>query len=442
MTEKNEKPNIPTKPLAGFMELLPAEQIAFDRMKETICASFERFGFVPLDTPTIERAEVLSAKAGGETEKQIYAFKKGENDLALRFDLTVPLARYVAEYNRELTFPFRRYAIGKVYRGESPQKGRFREFYQCDADVIGNGELAIANDAELLSLVYDIFSRLDIGRFVIRISNRKLISGLSESLALGDKTTDVLRAIDKLEKVGEGRVRAELTDAGISADAVGKLLAFVGISGTNDDMLGELAALEIPGDLFAKGVEELSEVVAYLRELGVPEDAFAIDLSIARGLDYYTGTVFETKMADDRIAGSVCSGGRYDNLAESFSSQKMPGMGISIGLTRLFSQLESAELVQKETKTVTKALVVPLVSDMTVPFKIASLLRAANVPTEVYLEENKMKNKLAYADKLGIPYVVLVGEDEIAADAYTLKDMRSGEQKQVPLDDLPENILV
>ncbi|OGM94835.1 histidine--tRNA ligase [Candidatus Wolfebacteria bacterium RIFOXYD12_FULL_48_21] len=431
MEQKEKQKNsgqIPTRVLSGLMELLPAEQLVFDRMRSVIEEVYRIYGFIALDTPVIERADVLLAKAGGETEQQIYRFTKGENDLALRFDLTVPLARYVSEHANELTFPFRRSHIGKVYRGERPQKGRYREFYQCDIDIIGDGALSLMNDAEIPSVINEVFTRLNFGPFVIRISNRKLVTGLLESLEAGNQSVGIIQTIDKLEKIGENEVRGLLVALGVPDNTIRAIFDFIAISGSSEDMLAALRNLGVDNETFRKGVEELAEVIRHLGVLGVPADNYAIDLTIARGLDYYTGTVYETVLRDHPELGSICSGGRYDNLAEKYTDRKLPGVGISIGLTRLFSQLKEIGLLQFGMATPTNVLVVPLVADISVPLEIAMALREAGLPTEVYFEDVKMKNKLAYANKLGIPFVVLVGEDEIASGEFTVKNMQTGEQ--------------
>ena len=430
------KNKINTAVMPGFMELTPADQMAFEKIKATIQGEYEKFGFIPLDTPVIERSEVLLAKAGGETEKQIYRFNKGDNDLSLRFDLTVPLARYVSEHVNELVFPFRRYHIAKVYRGERPQKGRYREFYQCDIDIIGNGSLDLMNDAEIPSVIYDVFSKLGFGPFLIRLNNRKLISGLLESVNAAHLSVEVMRIIDKIDKIGQAEVVKMLTECGVSNNAVSQVITFIGIKGKTDGILNALTELKVSNNLFADGLRELAAVVKNVRTLGVPEECFGIDLSIARGLDYYTGTVYETILVDYPQVGSVCSGGRYDNLAENYTERKLPGVGISIGLTRLFSQLKDAGLIKVTSSTPTKVLIVPLVSDMMFPLKICTALREQGVPTEVYFEQSKMKTKLSYANKLGIPYVILVGEDEIKADLFSLKNMATGEQKQLPVKEI------
>jgi len=429
---------IPTRVLPGFMELLPAEQIVFDRIKNTIAEVYQRYGFAPLDTPVIERAEVLLAKAGGETEKQIYQFTKGDNELALRFDLTVPLARYVSEHVNDLVFPFRRSHIAKVYRGERSQKGRYREFYQ--ADIIGDGSLSLMNDAEIPSVIYDVFSKLNIGAFVIRISNRKLIGGLLESLETGNMSVGVIQTIDKLEKIGQNEVHGILVELGVPDNTIREIFTFTDIKGTPEDVLNALRNLCIENELFQTGIKELEEVTHYLKVLGVPPDCYAIDLTIARGLDYYTGTVYETILREHSELGSICSGGRYDNLAEKYTKRKLPGVGISIGLTRLFSQLKDIGLIELGAATPTKALVVPLVADMAIPLEIATTLREAGIAAEVYFEDVKMKNKLAYANKLGIPFVILVGEDEIASGEFAVKNMETGEQVLLTKADIPAHI--
>ncbi len=426
-----------TTVLPGFMELLPPLQMAFNRMENVIRETYEQYGFLPLDTPVIERAEVLLAKAGGETERQIYRFTKGDTDLALRFDLTVPLARYVSKHEREITFPFRRYHIGKVYRGESPQKGRFREFYQCDIDIIGRDTLSLVNDAEIPSVIYNVFSRLDFGPFVIRISNRKILKGLLEGLAISlEKSVEVMRIIDKIDKVGKNSVSVMMSDLGLTKETIEKIFQFLQISGATDVIIQSLRSLDIKNEQFLLGVDELSQVITNVGKLGVPDSYYAIDLSIARGLDYYTGTVYETILSAYPGIGSVCSGGRYDNLAEKYTDQKLPGVGISIGLTRLFYQLNEAGLIKQCSSTPTKVLIVPFVSDLTLPLSVATMLRGAGIATEIYLEEARMKNKIAYANKLGIPFAVIIGEDEVRNGECSVKNMKIGKQTQVKAENL------
>ncbi|MCP4216189.1 MAG: histidine--tRNA ligase [bacterium] len=434
--KESKKVNIPTKALAGFMELLPAEQILFDNMKDTIQQSYERFGFVPLDTPVIERAAVLLAKAGGETEKQIYRFQKGDNDLALRFDLTIPLARYVSEHFSDLTFPFRRYAIGKVYRGERNQRGRYKEFYQCDIDIIGNGKLALINDAEIPSIIYTTFKALDFGEFTIKINNRKALNGLFDFLGPADRASGILREIDKIEKIGEEKVRQELTKQGVEGDVLERILGFINIKGTNDEVIQQLRKLDIDHEGFRLGVEELAEVTKYIRYLGVPEKNFKVDLSIARGLDYYTGTVYETMLDEHPEVGSVCSGGRYDNLAEYYTNRQLPGVGISIGLTRLFFQLQDKKIINAGASAKTQVMVIPFMDDLQPPLELADRLRKENVNTEIYFEKAKVLKIFKYAEKLGIPYVAIVGEDEVKEGCYSLKNIATRDQVKVTFEEL------
>ena len=422
--------------LPGFMELLPSEQILFDDMKQKIEKSYQKFGFLPIDTPIIEYAEVLLAKAGGETEKQIYRFEKGDTDLALRFDLTVPLAKYVAKNYGNLSFPFRRYQIGKVYRGEKAQKGRYREFYQCDIDIIGDGELSVINDAELPSVIYNIFKELGFDDFTIRINNRKILNGLFESLNQKENATEILRIIDKIEKIGKEAVIEELEKIEIPSDAINKIMDFIEIEGTTDEKLQKLNELNIKNEEFEKGLDELTQVVKYVRIFGIPEANFKVDLTIARGLDYYTGTVYETFLNQYRELGSVCSGGRYENLAEYYTDKQLPGVGISIGLTRLFYKLNELQLIKAEKKSIAEVLVVPMVQDLTVPIQIATDLRKKGISTEVYLNDKKLKAKIKYADKLEIPYVIVVGEDEINSGIVKIKNMKTGEEKETSIQNI------
>ena len=338
--------NIEPRTLAGFMELLPNEQILFEQMKQTIEKTYQRFGFLPLDTPILELSEVLLAKAGGETEKQIYRFTKGDTDISMRFDLTVPLAKYVAKNYGNLSFPFRRYQIGKVYRGEKTQKGRFREFYQCDIDIIGDGELGIVNDAEIPSVIYNLISDLGFNDFTICINNRKVLNGLFREVNQEQNAVDIMRTIDKLAKIGKEKVIEELKEIGVDDRAIERILTFIEIDGTTDEKISKLENLGILNEMFTQGLEELKQVVKYIRIFGVPDTHFKIDLTIARGLDYYTGTVYETFLNDYKELGSVCSGGRYENLAEYYTDKKLPGVGISIGLTRLFYKLNELQLIR------------------------------------------------------------------------------------------------
>ena len=421
--------------LPGFMELLPNEQIQFNAMVDKIRKSYEKFGFLPIDTPIIENAAVLLAKAGGETEKQIYRFNKGENDLALRFDLTVPLAKYVTEYYNDITFPFKRYQIGKVYRGERPQKGRYREFYQCDIDIIGEETLSIINDAEMPSVIYTTIKELGFNDFTIRINNRKILNGLYMELGLEEKSVDIMRIIDKIDKIGKENVEKCLQDLNVESEKIDKIMAFIGIEGTTDEKIQKLKALNFKNELFLKGVDELSEVVKYVRYFGVPDDNFKVDLTIARGLDYYTGTVYETFLNDYREVGSVCSGGRYDNLTEYYSDRKMSGVGVSIGLTRLFYKLNELNIIKEKENSIAKVLVVSMTTNINRALEVGAIFRNNNINTDVYSEDKKIKAKFKYADKLRIPFVAIIGEDEEKNGTVSLKNMETGEQEELKIEE-------
>lgn len=423
--------------LPGFMELKPNEQILFNQIKEKIEESYKRFGFLPLDTPILELSEVLLAKAGGETEKQIYRFTRGD-DLAMRFDLTVPLAKYVSKNYGELQFPFRRYQIGKVYRGERPQKGRFREFYQADIDIIGDGELSIMNDAEIPSIIYTTFKNLGFDDFTIRINNRKILNGLFEYLNIVELSTEIMRIIDKLEKIGKENVKLELLKLNIEEENVVKILEFISISGNNEEKIEALEKLNIKNEVFEKGLFELKEVVKYIRLFGVPEENFSIDLTIARGLDYYTGTVYETFLDNYREIGSVCSGGRYDNLAENYTDKSLPGVGIAIGVTRLFDQLNDLKLIKTEKESISDVLVISTSDDVSECLPIANTFRKEGINTEVYMNDKKMKAKFKYADKLKIPYVAIIGEDELKENKVSLKNLVTGKQDTINIQEAVE----
>lgn len=428
-------PKTEPRTLAGFMELLPNEQILFDQMKQIIENTYKKFGFLPIDTPIVELSEVLLAKAGGETEKQIYRFEKGDTDLSLRFDLTVPLAKYVAKNYGNLSFPFRRYQIGKVYRGERMQKGRFREFYQCDIDIIGDENLDIINDAELPSVIYTIFKELGFDNFTIRLNNRKILNGLFESIGQKESSVEILRVIDKIDKIGKEAVIEELQKLGVTQNAIDKIVSFIEIDGTTDEKLAKLEDLKIENDIFSKGLSELTEVVKYMRLFGIPDSNFKVDLTIARGLDYYTGTVYETFLNDYRELGSVCSGGRYENLAEYYTDKKLPGVGISIGLTRLFYKLNELNLINANKKSVSDVLIIPMVDNLEKPIRLATKLRSVGINTEIYLNDKKLKAKFKYADKLEIPKVIIIGEDELKENKVKIKDMQTGEEQLMGYDD-------
>ena len=415
--------------LSGFMELLPARQAQFDRMVEILRRTYGLYGFTPLDTPLIEASEVLLAKGGGETEKQIYRFLKGDTDLSLRFDLTVPLAKYVALNYGQLTFPFRRFQIGKVYRGERAQRGRFREFYQADIDVIGDGKLDISNEAEIPSIIYRAFTALGLKRFQIRVNNRKILNGFYSMLGLTEQSGDVMRTVDKLDKIGPDKVRELLIEGGVDAGKAEEILKFIAITGSNQEVLTALEGYRGRSEVFDAGLDELNTVVKYLASFGVPETHFAVDLTIARGLDYYTGTVYETTMLDHPEIGSICSGGRYDNLAEYYTEKQLPGVGISIGLTRLFFVLEDQGYLNDGLNTApADVLILPMTDDLSPAIALATQLREAGIRTQIHAEQKKFKQKISYADKLSIPYAVFLGEDEISAGVCAVKDLSTSEQ--------------
>ncbi len=422
---------IKPRTLSGFMELLPGKQAKMERMMEILRTTYAQYGFAPLDTPVIEDAQILLAKGGGETEKQIYRFTKGDSDLALRFDLTVPLAKYVALHYGELAFPFRRYQIGKVYRGERAQRGRFREFYQADIDIIGDGSLSILNEAEIPAVIYKIFRGFGLNRFCIRVNNRKLLNGFYAMLGLEEKSGDIMRTVDKLEKIGAEKVREILVDdLALTDEQAQGILRFMAITGSNAQVLSALEGYKGRNETFDTGLSELYAVTANLAAFGVPESHFAVDLTIARGLDYYTGTVYETTLLDYPQIGSVCSGGRYDNLAEYYTDKKLPGVGISIGLTRLFYVLDEQGLLSDNAGDASvQALVLPMTADPGPAIALAEALRTGGLRVQLYGENKKFKQKMSYADKLGVPFAVLLGEDEINAGKCSVKDMRSGEQQ-------------
>ena len=421
---------IKPRTLSGFMELLPGKQIRFEKMMEILRTTYASYGFAPLDTPVIEDAQILLAKGGGETEKQIYRFTKGDSDLALRFDLTVPLAKYVALHYNELAFPFRRFQISKVYRGERAQRGRFREFYQADIDIIGDGKLDILNEAEIPAIIYKVFRGFGLSRFQIRVNNRKILNGFYAMLGLSEKSGDIMRTVDKLDKIGAEKVKVILLeDCGLSDGQADEILKFIAISGSNSEVLAALENYTGRNEMFDQGLGELKAVTANLAAFGVPEANFAVDLTIARGLDYYTGTVYETTLLDHPEIGSVCSGGRYDNLAGYYIDKPLPGVGISIGLTRLFYVLDEQGLLNPALPSApADALVLPMTSDPTAAIAVAEVIRSTGLRVQLYGEQKKFKQKMAYANKLEVPFAVLLGEDEIAEGVCSVKNMATGEQ--------------
>ena len=428
--------------LSGFMELLPEDQIKMERMMQILRETYSLFAFYPLDTPLIEASEVLLAKGGGETEKQIYRFQKGDSDLSLRFDLTVPLAKYVAAHYAELSFPFRRYQIGKVYRGERAQRGRFREFYQADIDIIGDGSLDITNEAEIPAIIYTVFTRLGLNRFRIRVNNRKLLNGFYAMNGMSEKAGDIMRIVDKMDKIGEVKVKQLLIDElSMRPYKAENVLDFMAIRGSNAEILERLEAFRGMDETFDQGLSELRSVTEHLAAFGVPEEFFAVDLRIARGLDYYTGTVYETELLDYPEIGSVCSGGRYDNLAEFYTDRQLPGVGISIGLTRLFYVLQEQKLLSDEMLTSPcDVMVIPMTKDTGAAISAATAFRNASLRCQIYSETRKFKAKMSYADRIGVPYLVLIGEDELTAGKLSLKNMKTGEQKLVTVEEAAEEI--
>ena len=428
--------------LSGFMELLPGPQQQMEQIMAILRETYSLYGFTPLDTPVIESSEVLLAKAGGETEKQIYRFTKGDSDLSLRFDLTVPLAKYVALHYTDLSFPFRRYQIGKVYRGERAQRGRFREFYQADIDIIGDGKLDITNEAEIPAIISQTFTRLGLQRFQIRVNNRKILNGFYAMQGLSEKSGDIMRTVDKLDKIGAEKVGQLLVEElELTQEQANEILTFIAIKGSNQEVLTALEGYRGRNEVFDQGLDELTTVVKYLSAFGVAEEKFAVDLTIARGLDYYTGTVYETTMLDHPEIGSVCSGGRYDNLAEYYTDKILPGVGISIGLTRLFYVLNEQGMLNPEMNTApADVLILPMTEDLSDAIALATKLRQAGVRTQLYTEQKKFKQKMNYADKIGVPYVVFLGEEEVAAGVVACKDMVSGEQTKLDFSATLERI--
>ena len=433
---------IKPRTLSGFMELLPGKQVQFERMAQILRDTYASYGFAPLDTPIIEDARILLAKGGGETEKQIYRFSKGDSDLALRFDLTVPLAKYVALHCNDLAFPFRRFQISKVYRGERAQRGRFREFYQADIDIIGDGKLDILNEAEIPAIIYKVFKGFGLTRFQIRVNNRKILNGFYAMNDLAEKSGDIMRTVDKLDKIGAEKVKTILMeDCGLLDTQADEILKFIAIRGTNEQVLAALEGYAGRSEIFDLGLSELKAVAQNLSAFGVPEENFAVDLTIARGLDYYTGTVYETTLLDYPEIGSVCSGGRYDDLAGYYIEKKLPGVGISIGLTRLFYVLDEQGLLNPELPCApADALVLPMGGEPGAAIALAESLRQGGLKVQLYGEQKKFKQKMAYADRLGVPFAVLLGEDELAAGKCSVKNMRTGEQVTLTAEEAVEHM--
>ena len=434
---------IKPRTLSGFMELLPGKQAQFERMLKILRETYSSYGFAALDTPAIEDAQILLAKGSGETDKQLYRFQKGDSDLALRFDLTVPLAKYVALHYNDLAFPFRRYQISKVYRGERAQRGRFREFYQADIDIIGDGKLDIINEAEIPAIIYRVFRGFGLNRFQIRVNNRKILTGFYDMLGLAQQSGDIMRTVDKLDKIGSEKVLGLLvSELGLAQETAEEIMRFICISGNNAEVLAALDAYLGRNETFDMGVSELRAVTENLSAFGVPQENFAVDLTIARGLDYYTGTVYETTLLDHPEIGSVCSGGRYDNLAGYYIDKQLPGVGISIGLTRLFYILDEQGLLNPELPSApADALVLPMTENIAAAISLAESLRENGIRVQLYGEQKKFKQKMSYADKLGVPFAVLLGEDELAQGKCAVKDMRTGQQQLLTAQEAAEHIL-
>lgn len=414
--------------LSGFMELKPSSQLLFEKYKNIIESTYQKYSFTPIDTPVIEYANVLLAKAGGETEKQIYRLKKGDNDLALRFDLTVPLAKYVAKNYNELVFPFKRYQIGKVYRGERAQRGRFREFYQCDIDVIGDETLPLIYDAQIPVIIGEILTKMEIGKYVIRLNNRKILNGFFSNLNLTDFQTEILRIIDKIDKIGAVEVENEIKELTKYSK---EIMSFISITGSNDEILRQLEELKIEDEIFVEGLNELKEVVNYLKLMKFND--YKIDLTIARGLDYYTGTVYETTLINNPEIGSVASGGRYENLAGYYTNKKLPGVGISIGLTRLFYNLLDAGVIKDYKKPIVDYLIIPMDGVDEFTFNIYNQYLNENKKVEICMLDKNFKQKMKYANRLNVPYVIIIGENEKNNNEYVLKNMYDGSQKIIKL---------
>jgi histidyl-tRNA synthetase len=420
---------------SGFSEYLPAAQLEFNRLADIIRETYERYGFAPLDTPVLELSEVLLAKGGGETEQQVYRFTRGRNDLTMRYDLTVPLARYVAEHEADLAFPFRRYQIGRVYRAERAQAGRFREFYQCDIDVIGSDSPIV--DAEFPAIINEIFGRFNFGEFTIRLNDRRILNGFFEAVGLEASSRDVLRIIDKMEKISRDELVGELRSAGLTNRQIDSILQFTAISGNNNEVLEQLRQLDATSTQLTEGVDKLEAVIAAIRVMGVPESRFKIDLKIARGLDYYTGTVYETVLNEHPEVGSVCSGGRYDDLAGHYTKSSLPGVGISIGLSRLFYKLREAKIIVPVSQSPARLVVMPIdEAQIGNCVAVAAVLREAGVPTMLYTEPGDLKKKMRYADKMGFGHTVLIGEKEAEAATVTIRDMTVRESVTLPVDKL------
>lgn len=424
--------------LPGMMELLPEDQLVFDTIKRKIEDVFIENAFLSIDTPAIEKLDVLLSKGGGETSKQVYRIDNSKKNQGLRFDLTVPLAKYVSMYMQDLAFPFRRYQIGKVYRGERNQKGRYKEFYQCDIDIIGNEKLSLYNDAEILKCMYQALKAIEVPDFEFQFNNRKLLNGYFSYLGIEDFES-CLRIIDKLDKIGKESVKEELSKLDLTDENINSIVKFLEIDGTNTEIIEKLESMNIDSELFVNGLNELKFVYEDILSLGVNEDNIRINLSITRGLDYYTGSVFETFFKEYREIGSICSGGRYDNLANNFTKSKLPGVGMSIGLTRLFYQLQELNLVKVQHSNF-DCFIIPMKGFEKNAVKLMNDLRNSSVKCMSYLEDDKLKKKFNYADKLSVKYVIIIGQDEVKQNKFTLRNMENGNQELLELNQIIEKL--
>lgn len=432
---QGEKKIIPRK-LSGFMELSPEKQIVFDNIQEKIKDVFNRNCFMPLDTPVLELAEILLAKSGGDLDKEIYHFDKGDTHIAMRYDLTVPLARFVAMNSETLSYPFKRYQIGKVYRGEKAQKGRFREFYQCDADIIGNEQLPVAADAECVNMLYEIFNKLNL-EVVVNISNRNLLDGLIEEMGLTGQRNEILTALDKLDKIGEQNTKAMLQDLGLNDKNISALLNVCTLKGDSTKLLAKLSELS-KNETYLKGVHELQELFTYLNAYGAKN--CIINPGVIRGQNYYTGTIFEASMPSHPEFGAVGAGGRYDNLAQYFTDKKLPGVGMSIGLTRLFDLLDKNNMLPQEPKSNITLEIIPLGNTLPTCLGLATYFKEGGINTQVNYDERSFKAKLKAANTKQIPYVLIVGEDEVKNGTYALKDMLNGTQSTLSKEECLKTI--